>query len=371
MRKAFVYRLYTNRTKDKALASLLDIARTFYNAALQEKRDAWKCGISLNYYDQADQIKGIRQENPWCTALNFSATQDILRRLDKTFQAFFHRCRDGKNPGYPRFKSRDRFGSITFPSYGDGIRLTDKLYIQNVGKVRINLHRPIEGRIKAVTIKRICGKWYAVFSCDIGEVQPREAPTNPVGIDMGIRTFAALSDGTMIGNPRYFKQGENRLAQRQQRLSSKAKGSHRRRKSRLLVAKAHLKIQRQRLDFHHKVAKELALQYDLIAYEDLDIRQMISDGYIAKSLHDVAWGQFLRIMCYKAEEAGGTVIPVDPQGTTEECSHCGFFVPKDLKILVHACPNCGIVLDRDINAARNILRLGLSLQGTTLRSCLL
>ena len=123
--RAFKYRLYTSKAQDRALTGLLDIARTFYNAALRERRDAWKVGVSINYYDQANQLKGIRQENPWCAALNYSATQDVLRRLDKTFKAFFRRCQSGEKPGYPRFKGRDRFNSIVFPSYGDGIRLTE------------------------------------------------------------------------------------------------------------------------------------------------------------------------------------------------------------------------------------------------------
>jgi putative transposase len=364
MRTAFVYRLYANRSQDKALTGLLDIARTFYNAALQERRDAWKVGVSINYYDQANQLKEIRQENSWCAALNCSATQDVLRRLDKTFKAFFRRCQSGEKPGYPRFKGRDRFNSVTFPSYGDGIKLTDKLYVQNVGRVRINLHRPIEGRIKTASIKRECGKWYAVFSCELAEGPAREpAYENPVGIDVGLTSFAVLSDGSVIDNPRYFRQGEVLLANRQRRLSARVRGSHRRRKARLLVAKAHLKVQRQRLDFHHKVARGLAQKYDFIAHEDLNIKGMVRNHCLAKSISDAAWGQFLRILCYKAEEAGGTEVGVNPSGTSIDCSRCGFPVPKTLADRQHICPNCGLSVPRDLNASLNILALGLSVQG--------
>jgi putative transposase len=224
MQKAFVYRLYTNRTQDKALAGLLDVARLFYNAALQERRDAWKHGVVINYYDQANQLKDIRKDNPWCAVLNYSATQDVLRRLDKAFKSFFRRIKKGEKPGHPRFKGRDRFNSITFPAYGDGMKLTDKLYIQNAGRIRIRLHRPIEGQIKTVSIKRDCDKWYAAFSCDIGDAPPKKDICNPVGIDVGLKSFAVFSDGTTIDNPRWFRGGEGLLAKRQQRLSAKIKG---------------------------------------------------------------------------------------------------------------------------------------------------
>lgn len=371
MRKAFMYRLYPNKEQDKALGSLLDIARTFYNAALQERRDAWKHGVSVNYYDQANQLKEIRTENPWCATLNCSATQDILRRLDRTFKAFFRRCQSGEKPGYPRFRGRDRFDSVTFPAYGDGIRLTDRLYVQNVGRLKIKLHRPIEGQIKTVSLKRDCDKWYAIFSCDLGDAPGKREPSHPVGIDVGLESFAVLSDGSAVNNPRCLRRGENLLVKRQQRLSRRVKGSVRRRKARVLVAKAHLKIRRQRLDFHHKTARELVQRYDLIAFEDLNIRGMVHNHCLAKSISDAAWGQFLRILSSKAEEAGCTAVAVNPRGTSVECSYCGFPVAKTLSDRQHVCPNCGVSVSRDFNSSRNILRLGLSLQGNALRSRLL
>lgn len=343
---------------------LLDIARLYYNAALQERRDAWKHGVSIKYYDQSYQLKDIRQDNPWCTSLNYSATQDVLRRLDRTFKAFFRRCQTGERLGYPRFKGKDRFDSITFPAYGNGVKLAGKLYIQNVGRIRINLHRSVEGEIKTVTIKRNCGNWYAVFSCELpGQVKPKPTRNNPVGIDVGLKSLAVLSDGSAIENPRYFRCGEELLAKRQRRLTGRVKGSHRRRKARLLVAKAHLKVYRQRLNFQHKVARQIAQKYDFIAYEDLNIRGMVRNHCLAKSISDASWGQFLRILCYKVEETGGTLVAVNPQGTSVRCSDCGFPVSKTLADRQHICPNCGLQISRDLNAARNILALGLSVQG--------
>jgi putative transposase len=368
MRKAFVFRLYPDRSQYKALSGLLDVARLFYNAALQERRDAWRHGVSINYYDQANQIKGIRQENSWCAALNCSATQDVLRRLDKTFKAFFKRCQSGEKPGYPRFKGRDRFNSVTFPAYGDGVSLSDKLRIQNVGRIKIKLHRQTEGKIKTITVKQVCGKWYAVVVCDTGDAPPKRTVTDYVGMDVGLTSFATLTDTStypdgVIENPRCFKQGEKMLAKRQRVLARKTRGSSRRRKARLLVAKAHLKIRRQRKDFAHKTARRLVDNYDLIFYEDLRINNMLQNHALAKSISDASWGNFLRILCDKAEEAGCTAVSVNPKGTSVRCSDCGFPVPKSLSDRQHVCPNCGLSLSRDLNASRNILRLGLSLQG--------
>jgi putative transposase len=364
MRKAFAYRLYTNKTQDKSLTGLLDIARLFYNSALQERRDAWEQGISINYYDQANQLKGIRTENTCYTLLNFSATQDVLRRLDKSFKSFFRRVKTGEKAGYPRFKGRDRFDSIAFPTYGDGVKLTDKLYIQNVGKLRINMHRPIEGQIKTVSIKRKCSNWYAIFSCDLGDdIAPKTEFTNLVGIDVGLESFAVLSDGTVIDNPRYFRHGEQVLADRQRKLSAKQRGSNRRKDAKFLVAKAHQKIANQRTDFHHKLSRQLADKYDFIAYEDLSINNMVKNHSLAKSISDAGWGQFLRFSCYKVEETGGTSVAVNPKGTSQECSWCGSLVSKTLGDRIHNCPNCGKIAGRDYNASRNILWRGLRLRG--------
>lgn len=196
MRRAFLYRLYPSKLQAERLQHLLDIARAFYNAGLQERRDAWqKNHISLNYYDQANQIKEIRDTNPEYALLNYSATQDMFRRLAKAFKAFFRRLKQGDDePGYPRFKSRNRFDSITFPTYGDGIKLKEnRLYVLNAGEVKIKMHRSLEGEIKTVAIKRQCGKWYAVFSNTV-DAEPLPQSDRQVGIDVGLTSFAVTSD---------------------------------------------------------------------------------------------------------------------------------------------------------------------------------
>jgi len=182
---------------------------------------------------------------------------------------------------------------------------------------------------------------------------------------MGIRSFAVLSDGTLIENPRYLTKSEAKLAEAQRVFSRKRKGTHAREKARVRVAKIHRKIANQRNDFLHKVSRYLVNKYDLVVYEDLKIKQMMQNNNLAKSIGDCSWGRFLQYIAYKAESAGKYAIGVAPRGTSQNCSNCGARVPKLLSYRVHICNKCHIVLDRDINASRNILRLGTSLLGFT------
>ena len=366
MRKAFLYRLYINKTQSDKLDSLLNIARELYNTALQERRDAWKYQHkSLNYYDQANELKELRREIPEIAQLNYSATQDMLRRLDKSFKAFFRRVKAGEKAGFPRFKGYDRFNSITFPTYGDGIKIKDnRLYIQNVGLVKIKMHRVLEGEINTVTIKRECGKWYVVFS-DTVEIEPLPVSDRAVGIDVGLESFAVTSDGEYIENPRYLRGAEAILRVSQRSVSRKKKGGSNRRKAVKLLAKNHLKVKRQRADFAHKVADNLVKNYGRIAVEDLRIKNMVRNHHLARSISDAGWGQFVNILSYKAEYAGREFIQVNPNGTSQICSGCGVTVKKSLSTRVHNCPACGLSLDRDFNAALNIKRLGLSLWDST------
>ena len=366
MRKAFLYRLYINKTQSDKLDSLLNIARELYNTALQERRDAWKYQHkSLNYYDQANELKELRREIPEIAQLNYSATQDMLRRLDKSFKAFFRRVKAGEKAGFPRFKGYDRFNSITFPTYGDGIKIKDnRLYIQNVGLVKIKMHRVLEGEINTVTIKRECGKWYVVFS-DTVEIEPLPVSDRAVGIDVGLESFAVTSDGEYIENPRYLRGAEAILRVSQRSVSRKKKGGSNRRKAVKLLAKNHLKVKRQRADFAHKVADNLVKNYGRIAVEDLRIKNMVRNHHLARSISDAGWGQFVNILSYKAEYAGREFAQVNPNGTSQICSGCGATVKKSLSTRVHNCPACGLSLNRDFNAALNIKRLGLSLWDST------
>lgn len=362
MRKTYRYRLYPSNAQRMALDVQLAEACRLYNGALQERREAYRVAHkSISYYDQTNQLKEIRANGDTGIA-NFSACQDVLRRVDRAFRAFFSRCKRGKGKaGFPRFKSRARFDSYTFPMYGNGVRLLDsgKLRVQGIGLLKVKLHRPVDGQIKTVTIKREAEKWYACFSVEY-EAQPLPARTKAVGIDVGLTTFATLSDGTEIDNPRYGRVAERRLRVAQRKVARRQRRSSSRRKAVRELQVAHAHVRNQRADFHHKVARHVVDNHGLIAVEDLNVKGLAS-GMLAKSVHDAGWSAFLGILAYKAENAGRVFVKVDPRGTSQMCP-CGVAVPKTLSQRWHECSACGLSLGRDHASALLILRLGLSLQ---------
>jgi putative transposase len=319
--------------------------------------------VSLTYYDQANQLKVMRAEGT-CVLANFSCAQDVLRRIDKTFKAFFGRVRRGETPGYPRFKSRFRYDSMTFPSYGDGCRLraNGKLYVQGVGEIKVKLHRPVAGRIKTVTVKREAGHWYACFSVEVAEAGESRLYKD-IGIDVGLTSFAVLSDGTIIDNPRWYRRAHATLRLAGRRVARRKRGSHGRRKAVRLLQQAHARIRHQRRDFQHKLARRLIETSSVIFAEDLNIKGL-ARGMLAKSISDAGWAQFLQILTSKAAEAGCVVIGVNPSGTSQTCT-CGAPVPKTLKERWHECLSCGLSLARDHVSALLVQGLGRSLVGLT------
>jgi putative transposase len=361
MRRTFKFRAYPNRAQSEAFDAQLGEACRLYNGALDERRSAWKMQhTSISYYDQANQLKAIRADGSLDLA-NFSACQDVLRRVDKTFRAFFGRVKAGRKAGFPRFRSRRRYDSLTFPSYGDGCRLhtNGRLYLQGIGDVKVKLHREILGKIKTVSVKREAGNWYVLFSC---EVEPSPLPTSDeaVGIDVGLTTFAVLSDGSEIANPRYARKAAAAVRRAQRKVARRKKRGNGRRKAVVLLQQAHAHVAAQRNDFHHKAARALVDRFGLIAVEDLNVKGL-AGSMLARSVHDAGWGMFLARLDDKAESAGRQIVRVNPNGTTQRCSGCQTTVPKTLSQRWHDCPACGLSLGRDENAAREILRMGLGL----------
>ena len=353
MRKTFKYRLFTTRLQSELLGVQLGEACRLYNAALQERRDAWEQRVSINYYTQANQLKEIRAAGDLGLA-NFSCCQDILRRVNKTYQAFFRRVKRGEKAGYPRFKSRRRFDSITFPSYGDGIKLNDNmLRIQGIGQVEVKLHRPVGGKIKTVTIKRECGEWYACFSVEC-ESKPLSANSNEIGIDVGLEKFATMSDHKSVPNPRWYQRAEAKLRRAQRKVARRKKGSHRRRKAVALLQKIHQRIKNQRHEFQHKFTFWLVQNFGVIAVEDLNVKGL-AGGMLAKSVHDVSWAAFFSKLTYKAENAGRVLQAVNPRGTSQTCT-CGAKVWKELSDREHLCTACGLLAPRDVVSAQVILQ---------------
>ena len=363
MRLSYKFRLYPTIAQVAALTHQLREACDLYNCALEERIGAWKtCRKSINYYDQANQLKEMRAEGLIGLA-NYSCCQDVLRRLNKTFAAFFARIKRGEKAGFPRFKPSRRYDTLTFPSYGDGCKLTNRLLrIQGAGEIKVKLHRPVEGKIKTVSVKREAGRWFAVFSveCDASPLPPS---TEAVGIDVGLSSFATLSDGTAIENPRFYREAQRALRVAQRRVARRRKGSKRRKKAVALLARAHARVQAQRSDFHHKTARQIVNRYGLIAIEDLNVKGM-SRGNLAKSVHDAGWTSFFNKVAYKAESAGRELLRVNPRGTSQTCT-CGQRVAKTLAQRRHSCSSCGLEGDRDHVSAQLILRLGLSLQALT------
>ena len=364
LKKTFKYRLYPNQAQAEALTVQLSEACRLYNAALQERIEAYRTHRkSVSYYDQAAQLTEIRKAGDLGLP-NCHCAQNVLRRLEKAFQAFFQRVRKGQKPGFPRFKSRRRYDSITFPSHGDGNKLlpSGHLFVQGVGNVKVKLHRPLYGKMKTVTVRRQNEHWYVCFSV---ETAPHPLPESDkaVGIDVGLSYFATLSDGTEVENPRLYQQAQKKLRRAQRRVARRKKWSERRRKAVVLLRKIHQHIFNQRLDHQHKLARMLVNQYGLIFVEDLNVKGL-AGSRLSKQVHDASWSSFLAKLAYKAEEAGRQLVKVDPRGTSQRCP-CGAKVPKKLSEREHLCTKCGLISTRDHASAAEILRLGLSLQPLT------
>jgi putative transposase len=361
MRRAYAFRLFTNPRQERELDIALETHRRLYNTYLDYRELAHSLyGASLTYVDCSRWFKGQRTTNPYFARMNFSSAQATMRRLDKAFAAFFRRVKAGEKAGFPRFKGRGRFDSIEFPAYGDGIKLIEgKLRVQHVGTIRIKLHRSIEGKIKTVTLKRVAGKWFAIFSCDLGPVEVVPSPNPPVGIDVGIEAFLTTSEGEREPNPAYLRTSLPELRRVQRSLARKRKCGKNRRKSKHKVAKIHARVRRLRKEHHHQVALKLVSRYGFIAAERLNVKGMVRSGRLSRAISDAGWSGFLLTLRHKAECAGVAIVEVDPRGTSQLCSGCGVEVPKDLSVRRHDCPHCGLSLHRDENAARNILARGL------------
>ena len=363
MRKSFKYRIYPTREQEDVLNYQLREACDLYNCALEERKGAWKlCRKFVTYYDQSHQLKTMRAEG-LIGLPNFSCSQDVLRRLNKAFQDFFRRVRRGDKPGFPRFKPSRRWSTLVFPSYGDGCKLREKkVYIHGVGEIKVKLHRPVEGKIKTVSIKREAGRWFVIFSV---EYDPISLPisTETVGLDLGISTFVTLSDGSEIDNPRFLSQAEKKIRIANRRLARRSnKRSNRRRESVIMLQRAYAHMRYQRADFHHKVARMLVNRYGLIAVENLNIKGMYPN--LSKSVNDAGWGLFLKKLAYKAENAGREFIKVNSRGTSQFCL-CGERVAKVLKERWHSCPICGLESGRDHVSAQIILARGLRVRNVT------
>jgi putative transposase len=323
--KAYKYKLKPSPKLIAIFESWLALLCELYNAALQERRDAYRIShLSINYKAQANQLPEIKKDRPEFACIHSQVIQNTLKRVEFAFDNFFRRVKEGQKPGYPRFRSSSRYDSFTYPQSGFSLK-GKKLHLSKIGKLKFHLSRPIEGEIKTCTIKREADGWYVIFAVEGQRKEVAPAPKGSVGVDVGIESFATLSDdeAAPIENPRYFRRAEMDLKKAQRRVSRRVKGSQGRKKAVGWLGKKHLKVKRQRRDFHFKEAGKLVNEYQSIKVEDLNIQGMVKNHCLAKSISDAGWGQFIMIVIFKAEEAGRTVIKVNPSYTSQDCSRCG------------------------------------------------
>ncbi|HEX6798080.1 MAG TPA: transposase [Ktedonobacterales bacterium] len=362
VRKTYKEKLRPTPDQVCQFETILGLCRALYNVALEQRITAWqRCHVTVTRFMQEAELKDIRAEFSEYAAIHSHILQDVLARLDRTYQAFFRRVQRGEKGGFPRYKSCDRYHSFTYKEYGNGACLDNGcVVLAKIGRVGVHWSRPIEGTPKTVTISREADGWYVSISCAEVPVKPLPLTGLETGLDMGLEAFATQADGTRIFTPAYYCKAEAYLRRCQRRVTRRQKGSQRRAKAITLLAKAHQHVARQRRDFHHKEAMKLVRSFDVIYYEDLRVRNMVRNPHLAKSISDAGWSQFLTILAFKAEGAGKRVQAVNPKFTSQRCSGpgCGVIVEKGLSVRWHACPACGASLHRDHNAALNILRLG-------------
>jgi putative transposase len=383
-RKTYKEKLRPTPTQERALDRVLGHCRTLYNVALEQRITAWqRCHVCLTRYQQEAELKAIRAAFPDYAAIHSHVLQDVLARLDTTYQAFFRRVANGAQPGFPRFHGKDRYHSFTYKEYGNGARLDNGyLVLSKIGRIAVRWSRPIQGTVKTVTVSREADGWYVCFSCAEVPTQPLPLTGQETGIDVGLKVFLITADGQPTPNPRYSRTAEKALKKAQRRVSRRTKGSKRRRKAVALCAKQHQHVRRQRTDFHHKTALDLVRHYDVIYVEAIQPSNLsrrpapkqdehgtyLHNGAsrkagLNKSIQDAGWRQFLSILAYKAACAGKRVDAVPPAYTSQDCSGCGERMHLSLSVRTHVCTHCGLILDRDENAARNILWRGQCLRG--------
>lgn len=405
MYRNYRYRLNPTQAQELELDQAVETLRRVYNRCLTERKKAWDDEKrSVNKSDQvrreaADRnvvVKAHKNGEPgphWIARVSAVAVNETIHQLDKAYQHFFRRVREGiQPPGYPKYKKYGHLHSIGSRQYGStgggGIMLvradgrkvgTDadliadehgklrgyRVKVFGVGSIRVRMHRPIRGTIKTVRVKRHGTHWYLVLCCDLGPAPSPEASCNPpTGIDLGLEHFLTTSDGDHVANPRFLRKGLkheqtlSRMVSRRKPANPRSQKSRRYNKARRALSRHRARVADRRKEFHHRISNELVRRYGTICVENLNVQGMMRNGKYSRSIGDAGWSAFLAILKLKAQPAGVSVVDVDPRGTSQNCSECGTRVPKTLDVRWHDCPACGLSLQRDHNAARNILFRG-------------
>jgi putative transposase len=368
LRKSFQYSLRPTKKQARELDDQLEECRWLYNELLNQRKLSYEeLEMPLSKYQQTMMLPLLKEERESLNRVHSQVLQNVVDRLDKAFQAFFRRCKEGEKPGFPRFRGKYRYNSFCFPQTGFHVE-GNHLKLSKLGKIRIKMHRPLEGVVKTCTLrKNASGNWLVSFSCEVA-ARPKSILESSVGIDMGLEHFATFSDGQVVENPRFFKKEERVLAKAQRKLSKCQKGTQERRKQGKVVSRIHERIANKRRDFCHKESKKIVEKYQYICAEDLNIKRMMEGSHLAKSITDASWNLFLQCLTYKAAEAGRKLGLVNPAYTSQDCHCCGHRAEKNLSDRTHNCRQCGYETTRDFNAAQNILALGLDGQRAISRS---
>ena len=365
MRKSFQFRIYPTKNQEVKFIGTLNTCRHLYNDALAERKDQakfnklvsdwqlfpWGMPEWINYYDQAADL--VKSKTEYQKSVHSQVLQNVLKRVERSFENFFNGF------GYPRFQGRNRYDSFTYPQSGFEITDDGKLKLSKISEIKIKQHREIEGKIKTCTIKRDVDHWYCSFSVEMTPEPPLESTGQSVGVDVGLKSLITLSNGEQVKPPKFLRQSEEKLVKVQRQLSRKKKGSSNRNKQRIEVARIHRTIRNQRKDFTHKLSSHLINTYDTIVFEKLQIKNMVKNHHLAKSISDAGWGQLVDFTKAKAEWAGRVVQQVDPKRTSMECCICGHIQKMPLSQRIYNCPECGNIMDRDENAAINIKHRGI------------
>jgi putative transposase len=378
--RSFRFLLSPTVRQRAALAGLLGLQCELYNAALEERRGAWRWEHrSVAFFDQCRTLTALREVRPEVLGSGVTVCRGTLRRLDWAFSAFYRRCRAGQRPGYPRFRSRSRWDSLQWEDRS-GWRLdpaAKRLHLMGIGGIKMRLHRPIRGTPKAITVRREGRRWWVTIRCVDVPGEPLPPTGREVGIDLGVNVLVATSDGTLITNDRHAERAAHHLARAQQRLATKQRGSQHRHRAVERVAAAHRRVRNRRADTLHQLSRRLVNDHDLIVHEQLTVANLVrrpkprpdgTGGYapngaraktgLNRCIHDAGWGQLLTMIAYKAESAGRTVIAVDPRNTSRTCADCGHVSAGNRRGAVFECQACHHEAHADTNAAINILRAG-------------
>ena len=352
------YRLYPTKAQATKMKTTLETCREVYNSMLNSRKHDYQVhGKSPSHYEQIKELPKWKKEHPELLAVHSQVLQNVSVRVDLAFKAFFRRVKaGGEKPGFPRFKG-DGYDSFTYPQTGWKV-MENCVTLTKIGTVKAKIHRPIVGKIKTCTVLRTGDKWFVCFACEV-EHQPLPISTEAVGIDVGLEKFAALSDGSFIENPRFFRVEEKALAKVQRKLSKCIRGSRERRRAKKAVRRVHERIRNRRHNFVHQNARQVVNKFGTIAVEKLNTKSMLQNSHLSKSISDASWSMFRAVLSQKAESAARKFVEVNPAYTSQDCSRCGYRAKKPLKERWHFCPICSLSLDRDTNAAINILGLGL------------